>query len=53
MPDGFLEPTPPPEGKDTEQPLAKRLTWFFGISLISAAIVIIAAYALRSLLFLE
>lgn len=49
---GSLEPTPPPESTEAEGPLIKRLTWFFGISLISAGIVIAAAYAMRSLLFL-
>ena len=34
----------------TERPLARRLAWFFGIALASAAATAVVAYALRALL---
>jgi len=53
MPDRFLTPVPPPDGEADEPALCTRLAWFLGLSLASAGVVMIAAYTLRSLLFLE
>ncbi len=46
----MLDPVGP--GDNGNQPLAKRLAWFFGIALASLLVVAATAYALRALLFI-
>jgi len=46
----MLEPVGP--GEDDKQPLARRLAWFFGISLASMLVVATVAYTLRAVLFI-
>jgi hypothetical protein len=42
---------PPPEPGDAAPPLARKLAWFAGLAIASAAAVAGVAYALRALLF--
>ncbi|MGK0266776.1 MAG: hypothetical protein ACI82N_001029 [Maricaulis sp.] len=51
MREDFFTPAPPPEPDDT-RPLGQKLAWFFGLCLAGVGAVAIAAYALRTLLFL-
>lgn len=48
-----FEPAPPPDLGDAPAPLVQRLAWFVSLAMGSAGVVIIAAYILRGLLFLE
>ena len=41
---------PPPEEGERLPPLHRRLGWFLGIALVSAAGVAVVAYALKALL---
>ena len=45
-----LEPVQP--GEDKEEPLAKRLLWFFGIAFVSMLVVAAVAYTLRGFLLI-
>lgn len=46
----IIEPQGPPGPGDPEPPLGRRLLWFIGLSLASAATVAAVAYALRALI---
>ena len=46
----IIEPQGPPGPEEPPPPLARRLGWFVGLALASAAAVALAAYALRALL---
>jgi hypothetical protein len=46
----IIEPQGPPGPEEPPPPLARRLGWFVGLALASAAAVALAAYALRVLL---
>ncbi|MBR9807517.1 MAG: hypothetical protein GYB49_09880 [Alphaproteobacteria bacterium] len=45
-----LEPVQP--GDDKEEPLGKRLLWFFGIAFVSMLVVAAVAYTLRGFLLI-
>ena len=46
----IIEPQGPPERGDPSTPLGRRLGWFLGLALGSAAAVALVAYALKALL---
>jgi hypothetical protein len=47
----IIEPEPPPEPGQAAGPVWKRLLWFAGLAVASAAMTATAAYAMRALLF--
>lgn len=49
----IFEPAPPPDPDAPPSPLWQRLGWFAALTLASGLVVIVTAYALRGLLFLE
>ncbi|MEO1476151.1 MAG: hypothetical protein AAFS13_07190 [Pseudomonadota bacterium] len=48
----WFSPVGPEDNNGDEPPLVKKLLWFFGIALVSAVVVMSAAYVLRGALFL-
>jgi hypothetical protein len=46
----IIEPQGPPEPGEPAAPLHRRLLWFAGLALASAAVVALVAYALKALL---